>query len=542
MDGFAKRFLLGFVIVAVVLFVAMRVTDNRSGGERGLDGAELVAARCGGCHEALPDGGFYRISTIRKTPEGWDMTLVRMMQWHGVEISGDERAKLVKYFADAQGLAPSETAGYRYALERDLNRIEEFPSPELEGMCARCHTFARVALQRRDESEWLKLAHMHIGQWPGTEHQEGAYGRNWFDVAREETAGKLGAMFPLSSQAWSDWQARPRADLSGSWRLAGERPGYGRFTGNLEITALGDDRYTTAYTLNAQNGNTVEGAGEAIVYTGYEWRGVITLADEEALEVFTVSADGNTLAGRRFPELDESRGIRQTAVRIREGQSGVVAVEPPYLRTGEETELTVHGFGLEGEVSLGEGVEILAEVARDGQSVTVRARAAKDAAEGYRDVGVGGAAGAGLLTVYYNIDAVRVVPAEAVARVGGGGGPVPPVNAQFGAVAYVNGPDGRAGTDDDIRIGLLPATWTVANFDETAERDADVDFTGTMTETGLFKPAEAGVADARYPGGFAINNVGNLTVLGTVDDGGRAVQGTAHLIVTVQRWNSPPIR
>ena len=42
----------------------------------------------------------------------------------------DVLRELVKYLADNQGLAPSESAPYRYLMEQDLNRQEDF-DPEL---------------------------------------------------------------------------------------------------------------------------------------------------------------------------------------------------------------------------------------------------------------------------------------------------------------------------------------------------------------------------------------------------------------------------
>ena len=62
-------------------------------------------------------------------------------------------------------------------------------------------------------------------------------------------------------------------------------------------------------------------------------------------------------------------------------------------------------------------------------TVTVVAQAAADAAEGARSVSVGGTGGDAALTVYSNIDAVRVEPGYGIARVGGAGGPIERVKA-----------------------------------------------------------------------------------------------------------------
>ncbi len=109
-------------------------------------GEQLLNERCVACHEQKADGGLARIADIRKTPEGWDMNIVRMMIVHGVEVNPEERAALVKHLADTRGLAPSETAGYRYILERTPDAIDNVPSEDLGAMCGRCHSFARVAL------------------------------------------------------------------------------------------------------------------------------------------------------------------------------------------------------------------------------------------------------------------------------------------------------------------------------------------------------------------------------------------------------------
>ena len=65
-------------------------------------GEALLNSRCSGCHERMADGRLSRIGEIRKTPEGWDMNIARMMIMHGVEVTPEERATLVKHLADTQ--------------------------------------------------------------------------------------------------------------------------------------------------------------------------------------------------------------------------------------------------------------------------------------------------------------------------------------------------------------------------------------------------------------------------------------------------------
>ena len=65
-----------------------------------LSGEALVNSRCSGCHERMADGKLSRVGEIRKTPEGWDMNIARMMIMHGVEVTSEERSALVKYLSD----------------------------------------------------------------------------------------------------------------------------------------------------------------------------------------------------------------------------------------------------------------------------------------------------------------------------------------------------------------------------------------------------------------------------------------------------------
>lgn len=107
-------------------------------------GEALVNSRCSGCHERLANGKLSRVGEIRKTPEGWDMNIVRMMVVHGVEVSSEERSALVKYLSDTQGLAPVETRDWRYILERKPAVVESIPDEDLGVMCARCHSWKSV--------------------------------------------------------------------------------------------------------------------------------------------------------------------------------------------------------------------------------------------------------------------------------------------------------------------------------------------------------------------------------------------------------------
>lgn len=504
---------------------------------RAADAPELLRTRCGACHRLLDGVRLSRINEERKTPEGWLMNIQRMQHIHNLQVTDEERRALVKYLADTQGLAPEETRGFRYALERRTDVVEAPPDEELAVVCGRCHSYARFALERREAAEWLKLAHFHLGQWPTLEYQSRGRDRNWWEIASTRVPDRLAALYPLSTPAWTQWQRHEKADFSGSWRVVGHRPGKGDYEGRMSVTRSAADEYAVSLEIRYADGTKASGKGSAIVYTGYEWRGSLELGNEKVSQVLALSEDGKELSGRSFLVDSDSLGAELRAVRDG-GEPRILAVEPSFLRSGERTEVSIHGVGLAGDVSLGDGVDIEGREAT-ADTVRVLARATRGAAAGQREVTVGKAQARGLFAVYEKIGSVRVEPPYAIARVGGGGGAKAPVPAQFDAVGYLDGPDGKPGTEDDVRLGAMKARWSVVDFDKTAAQLKDAKYAGIMEPGGLFMPAEAGPNPQRH---YHTNNAGDLTVRATVADGGRTVEGIAHLIVTLQRWVDPPLR
>lgn len=532
----------GFFRTGARLVCTLAVAFGASGagaakaGEAGDAAARgLIEARCGACH--LDNGELNRIFDIRKTPEGWDMTVVRMGLWHKVELTPDERRDIVKYLADRQGLAPSESAPFRFLTERRPNMQDRPPSEEMAQMCGRCHSFGRVALQRRDEDEWRKLMHTHLGQFPSAEYSALGRDRDWWEIARDQMPPQLAALYPKDTEAWRAWSAADHRPVEGRWTVAGERPGQGAYTGTMTVRAKGQDRFDVAYELRFDGGDAVSGKGDAIVYTGYEWRGSARLGNEDTRSIFAMSEDGSRLAGRWFRKGADEVGATFEAVRADgTARNALVAVQPRMLRAGETAEVTLTGAGLEPKVDLGAGVEIVEWLQKAGDRLRLRVKVAAHAPQGVRTVAVGGASSAHTVAVYRQIDSVRVEPAFAVARVGGGY--TTPLSAQFDAVAYLDGPDGVAGTDDDIRLGSVPAKWSAEPFDERARRNEDVKFAGRFEPHGRFVPAAGGPNPAR--GGYS--NGGDLAVVASVAEGGRTLDAKARLVVTAQRWNPTPLQ
>jgi len=498
--------------------------------------SKLLNLYCGACHTPTNNGGLSRISNIRKTPEGWDMSIVRMTLHHDVEIPKNVRARLVKYLADAQGLAPRETRGHRAVLERRHNVVETGMDPELNVMCARCHSNARYALQRRDADEWRLLVNMHVGQWPSIEYQALARDRDWWEIASGQVAEKLGALYPLETKAWSDWRAAPRQDMSGTWAVTGHWPGHGDYAGTMKIEGQGDDGYLATYALTTSAGETLAVTTKAIVYTGYEWRGRGAWGDAPIKEIYALSEDGQTLTGRWYFENSFEIGADFSAARLEDGVAHITSVWPATLESGDSADITITGANLEGAVSLGPNIKAQV-MERSANKIIVRAKAKCSAAPSVRTITVGTARLENALTLFEDVDYLRVTPPFGIARLGDG--MTPPITAQFEAIGYTNGPDGVAGTQDDIRIGPLQAEWRVEPHNAVAKELQDVKYAGTLDQSGFFTPAEAGPNRKRKQ---SRDNVGDLNIVASVPTYDGKAEGAAHLMVVVQKWNNPPIQ
>jgi quinohemoprotein amine dehydrogenase len=312
---------------------------------------ELLRNTCSGCHQPDATGRLSRISEQRKTPEGWAMTIDRMEHLHGIVVSsqdlplGDANAKraLVKYLADTQGLAPAETAGFRYALEQRLDDFEPVDA-DFKMMCGRCHAAARVLLQRRPVEEWRKLVHFHLGQFPSTEYSAGGRNLDWFPVALNETAPMLAEKYGLASDAWKKWQKAKKPRLAGTWQVFGHQLAKGDFQGTMTATHDGSDQYGLRFDGKYdRTGEKLAGAGRATVYTGYEWRATLTLGDVKWHHVLDASKPGR-MTGRMYerdhPELGLDVVLLPQAALVRARPN---AVDAPVgtLGSGEVDRITI---------------------------------------------------------------------------------------------------------------------------------------------------------------------------------------------------------
>jgi hypothetical protein len=284
---------------------------------------ELLRATCSGCHQPDAAGRLSRIADQRKTPEGWAMTIQRMEDLHGIVVSSqdlplgsaDAKRTLVKHLADTQGLAPEETAGFRYALEQRLDEFEPVDA-DFKMMCGRCHSAARVALQRRPLEEWKKLVHFHLGQYPSTEYSAGGRNLDWLPVALNETAPMLAEKYGIESAAWEKWRKAKKPDVSGTWAVVGYQVGKGNFAGTLRAVPDGSDRYEVALDgVYGRTGEKVSGTGSAVVYTGFEWRATLTIGGVKWQQVLAARSDRAEMRGRMYERDHPELGLDLALVR-----------------------------------------------------------------------------------------------------------------------------------------------------------------------------------------------------------------------------------
>ncbi|MFY0677362.1 MAG: quinohemoprotein amine dehydrogenase subunit alpha [Neptuniibacter sp.] len=497
---------------------------------------DVIKGKCGTCHEQT-SSGVNRISDSRRTPEGWDMTIGRMVAAHGLKISSRQRKSIVKYLSDTQGLAPEETADWRYILERDYGVIETHEDQLVGDTCARCHSYARVGLQARTAEDWEKLAHFHVGQFPTAEISAGGRDRDWFEIASKQVPPVLASLQPLDSKEWNSWKAKAPSNMAGEWRVVGHEPGKGDFEGVLVVSDNGNDKYSSTLTVEYQNGTTDIFEATSIVYTGYEWRGTYENGDKKFRQVFSVNADGSQLSGRYYQDKVFTIGGRMTAYKVGSHTGNkVLAASPSSVQVNETVDIKLSGIDMSGKITSDKNIKVVDVISRDKNTVIVRVQGKTSDQTGH--IYVGSKKHNVAINVYKSIDYIEIIPEHPLAKVGGNGGTIPKQPIQFEAVAYSVGPDGKKGTTDDVNLGYVQAKWSVINANDNAIEMRDTEYAGDFLEGGLFVPGAAGPNKERK---YKTNNVGELTVIAEVNANGKKLTQEKFFVVSVQRWNNPPI-
>jgi quinohemoprotein amine dehydrogenase len=515
---------------------------------------------CQSCHQRDTAGMLQRISYERKTPEGWEMTVRRMVALNNVKLTPEAARAIVRYLSDNQGLAPAELRPGRFEVERRMIEYRYTADPRTETTCRACHSMGRVITQRRTRGEWELLVATHRSLFPDADFQAFRRGgpsandsgpvQHPMDIA----IAHLARTFPLRTPEWSAWSATMRPPhLEGTWSLSGNEPGRGAFYGRMTVTrGASDGEFVTQATYRyADGGQVVQRTGKSIVYTGYQWRGRSNqkTADTTSLrEVMFVEPGWEEMSGRWFTGGYDEIGMDVSLKKL--GANPVLlGVAPHAMHVGTKAQdVTIFGSNLPRNVAantidFGPGIAVERVVHATPDSITVRVNVDSNAAVGKRDLYAAGVSLRDGAVVFNQISRIKVVPLAGLARVGGN--VFPKQLQQFDAIAYFNGPDGKPDTDDDLEIGRVNANWSLEEYGVTYDDD-DVKFVGTVNQTGLFTPNVDGPNPQRSSNR---NNVGDVWVVATYQPpgaAGRPLRARAQLIVTVPlyvkfaQWNTQP--
>lgn len=537
-----------------------------SPGEEGIPITNAaVRAACEPCHAADEKDHLTRISYRRTTPEGWQLTLKRMATLNGVPLAPEPAREILRYLSNQLGLAPEEAHPAAFEVERRLVDYS-YPDRDTTEACARCHSLGRVIAQRRTREEWDLLVAMHRGYYPLSDSQafrrtsppETTTGPDGGPPDKRQPVEKaldhLAKAFPLRTPEWAAWSANLRPPrLAGRWALSGYRAGKGAIFGHVVVSASSknDEFATESRWVEAQSAASVERSGQAIVYTGFQWRGrsFAGPSRSDALrEVLFVDRDQTRMSGRFFTGAYDEIGLDVTLQRI--GSDPILlGAWPRALRAGSHAQ-RVRLFGANfttalqpAEVDLGPGVRVNSIESVSPETITLRVDVASDAAAGARDVFVLGASQGSAIVVYASVDGLEVTPSAGMARIGGIR--MPKQLQQFEAVALSHGTDRKPGTPDDVRLGAVDVDWGLEEYPATFDDD-DAAHVGTIDRTGLFTPGEDGPNPRRRG---SRNNVGNVWVVATLPvqsplRPARPLRARAHLLVTVPlyvRWDQPDV-
>ena len=112
-----------------------------------------------------------RVSYLRKTPEGWQQSIRRMVTLNEAELDPETARAIVRYLSDNHGIAPEELRPGRFEVERRLIDWSYEADEGVENTCSQCHSMGRVITQRRTKEEWNLLMATHRGYYPLSDTQ-----------------------------------------------------------------------------------------------------------------------------------------------------------------------------------------------------------------------------------------------------------------------------------------------------------------------------------------------------------------------------------
>jgi quinohemoprotein amine dehydrogenase len=512
------------------------------------NGPEIFRTTCIGCHSVDKTGRIPRLDGVRTTPEEWD-NILRRMGRRGYPLGDSERKAAVKEISRYQSLTPDENAAIGYlAVSPAASLAEPVPNQgDFRQTCVSCHSYAKIASHRRSPDSWAYLHDFHIASFTASLTQS-YRDMHWPESAKQATS-QLAKRLPFETAEWRAWkQVRQQLRANGTWIAVGHEPGVGDYEATMILTPKGDDEYGLKRYVRYSSGKQISFSGQATLFGGGALRAQWQQEGQLVKASWTIGLPDHGLRSDRI-EMSGSwqmhraahRYGRETGSRLRTqaGLPTVLRLSPAWVRPGQgKVDVTV--------TTNGPAFAHWRPLPAD-QAVTVLARKQVDPTHVVFTLDIGAKARVGALALNLNaasregqkflkvddrlmiakaVDYIRVTPEKAVARLGGLA--VPKDAVPFEAMGYSNGPDGKRFTDDDLALGYLPATWSVAEYFNDFEDD-DANHAGTLSPQGLFMPADEGEA----PKAYNLDNTGNLWVVATVARPGQEpLQARAYLNVS----------
>jgi quinohemoprotein amine dehydrogenase len=197
------------------------------------------------------------------------------------------------------------------------------------------------------------------------------------------------------------------------------------------------------------------------------------------------------------------------------------------------------------DFDLGSGITISRVTRNSASLATISVQVAANLPVGIRDISLSRSTVERAIAVYDKIAYIKTIPDASMARLGGT--IAAKQYAQFEAIAYAAGPDGKSETADDIPLGPIPAHWSMSEFLSTPEDD-DVKFVGTVNQTtGMFTPNIEGPNPERkrQANNFATDNWGDVWIDAEYTaPGGKVMKARSYLVVTIPvyvRYDQPEV-
>lgn len=535
-----KHFLSAFVGVAgsVVCLVSFAVYAETPFGE-----GTLVRQKCAACHQPDEKGGLEVIEETRMTPEEWKVVVDRMGRMSEVPMTDAEFKGIIKELSKALCLAPAEMSGVAYLNSDENSQYREIPKDDLEKRmhtaCVRCHTFGKIVSHRCTRSQWNEVRSMHLGYYPTVIGQ-----MREMDWAKESTElfEELSKLYAFEDAGWREWmQNRKDQDLSGTWNVAGFQPGKGYYEGTYKIAVAPggkEDEYIIEKEVFYEDGEIRKLKGEGTLYSEYHLRYALSTEGKgEAVEgVFDLNVEKQECGGKWWKVLQATNEYGDETFAKVDGSARLYALFPQALgKTPAGTKrLTLLGVGfpetvVAADIECSDPAVSVQKVERASErKVVCELTVGKDAKAGTVTLGMKNLGGNERLTVFDQVDGLRIYPALGRARVSCGDA-YPPQGVQFVARGIDFGADRQANTADDLVLEPMNVRWWLEE-EKTGEKDDDLKYLETAMPNGCYVPFTTyAPVEERYQ---RREGAGLIAVLAATTDTGKELKDRARLVVT----------